>query len=191
MKLGSSGQQPLPPGYPSNLERDVVLLDGRAVHLRPILPSDAAQLRAAIQRADAETLRRRFLGGRPPYRDNEIARLTQVDYTTRMAVVALDAAGTGVGVARYDRGQTTETAEVAVAVDGDWRHVSLATCLLRVLAEHAATVGIRRFHAEFFSDNIDVLELLEESGLPVQQDRSEAGVQSADVTLSRSPWRRG
>ena len=184
---GSRAAAPI--GYPADLERDVVLLDGRTVHLRPILPSDATQLRAAIQHADAETLRRRFLGGRPPYRDEDIARLTQLDYSNRMAVVALAADGTGVGVARYDRDEATATAEIAVAVDSAWRHVSLATCLLRSLAEHAARVGIRRFHAEFFADNLDVLDLLAESGLPVSEDLPQDGVLTADVTLAKGPAR--
>lgn len=189
--------EPLPPGYPAALEREVELLDGRRVHLRPILPSDAPQLRDAIARADPETLRRRFLGARPPVKDSDIARLTQVDYRDRMAVVALDEDGQGVGIARYDAAESLDpdepgrTAEIAVAVDPAWRHVSLATCLLRALAERAATVGIRHFHAEFFADNLDVVELLAESGLEVERQPTEVGVQTADITLpSGRPLRR-
>jgi hypothetical protein len=53
-------------GYPVELEEDVVLDDGRQVHVRPIRPDDLEDLVAAIQHADADTLRRRFLGGGAP-----------------------------------------------------------------------------------------------------------------------------
>ena len=55
-----------PPGFPSWLSRDVVLLDGRSVFVRPVLPTDVAELRRVVADADVETVRSRFLGGRPP-----------------------------------------------------------------------------------------------------------------------------
>ena len=55
----------LPPGYPEKYQQEEVLQDGRRVFIRPILPGDAAELAEAIKTADAETLRRRFLGGPP------------------------------------------------------------------------------------------------------------------------------
>jgi len=55
----------VPPGYPRAYERELTLSDGRRVFIRPIVPSDAPQLASAIQAADPETLRRRFLGGPP------------------------------------------------------------------------------------------------------------------------------
>ena len=96
--------------------------------------------------------------------------------------------GAGWASPRYDAAEAAEddahrTAEIAVAVDPAWRHVSLATCLLRVLAEHAAKVGIRQFHAEFMADNLDVVDLLAESGLAVSDQPAEAGARTADITL--------
>jgi RimJ/RimL family protein N-acetyltransferase len=163
-----------------------VLLDGRTVHLRPILPSDENELRAAIERADPETLRRRFLGARPPTDDAHLSWLTELDYRDRMAVVAFDDTGRGVGIARYERLGTSDEAEIAVVVDRGWRHVSLATCQLRVLAEHAARHGIRRFQAEYFADNVDVLALLAESGLSTTTLDRSGGVESASVALPGS-----
>jgi hypothetical protein len=55
----------LPPGYPTEYQREEVLRDGRWVFVRPILPGDAPELAEVIKTADAETLRRRFLGGPP------------------------------------------------------------------------------------------------------------------------------
>jgi hypothetical protein len=55
----------LPPGYPQEYRRLVTLNDRRSVLIRPVLPSDAPGLAESIESADADTIRRRFLGGRP------------------------------------------------------------------------------------------------------------------------------
>jgi hypothetical protein len=49
----------VPPGYPLAYERELLLGDGRRAAIRPIVPSDAPALAAAIRSADAETSRRR------------------------------------------------------------------------------------------------------------------------------------
>lgn len=171
------------PGYPAWLVRDVALQDGREVHLRPILPSDAAELRRAVEHTDPETLRRRFLGARPPRTDQQFEHLVCVDYHRRLAVAALGADGQGVGIARYEAVGDTDTAEVAVTVDRAWRHVGLATVLVQLLAAAAMKNGIRRFTAEFFADNLDVADLLADAGAPYQRSDSPAGVSAAEVEL--------
>ena len=40
----------LPPGYPTEYQREEVLRDGRQVFIRPILPGDAPELAEAIKR---------------------------------------------------------------------------------------------------------------------------------------------
>ena len=55
----------LPPGYPQEYQRLVTLRDGRSVLIRPIQPGDAPALAEAIESSDADTIRRRFLGGHP------------------------------------------------------------------------------------------------------------------------------
>lgn len=168
-----------PRGYPKELETDLTLADGRTVAIRPILPSDADQLREAIAHADPETLRARFLGGKPPTDDATIQHLVCVDYVHRLALVALDRDGTGVAVARYEGREGSDVAEVAVAVDPAWRHVGLATDLLHLLGVAAHARGIRAFTATFFADNRDVRDIIRESGLP--QQRVDGGGAMEDV----------
>jgi acetyltransferase len=162
-------------------------MDGRTVLVRPILPEDEAELRRAVAGADPETLRRRFLGGRPPQTDADFAHLVQVDYRSRLAVVALGPDGQGVGLARYETlpgdGEPGTAAEVAVAVDPAWRHVGLATVLLRALAEGAQRAGIRRFQAEFFADNVDISDLLAEAGVHYVREQDATGVVTVAVLL--------
>lgn len=155
-----------PRGYPRELETDVTLDDGRVVHVRPIVPSDADQLRIRIETADPETLRARFLGGRPPTDAATIDHLVRVDYVHRLALVAIGPDGVGVGIARYEGTPDSDSAEVAVVVDPEWRHVRLATNLLVLLGTAAVARGIHTFTATFFPDNLDVRSLLRDFGVP-------------------------
>lgn len=136
-----------------------------------------------MEQTDPETLRMRFLGGRPPRSDQEFQRLVCLDYDRRLAVAAFDAEGRGVGIARYEALGDTDTAEVAVVVDPAWRHVGLATTLVRLLAAGAVRNGIHSFTAEFFADNLDVTDLFAETGVPYQSSQDAAGVTAADITL--------
>ena len=181
-RLGAE-PDPVPEGYPRELEHRLRLLDGRRVFLRPILPTDAAELERAVAAADPETLRRRFLGGRPPHTPDEFEHLVRVDYRRRSAIVAVAEDGHGVGIARYEALGDTDTAEVAVAVDPDWRHVGLATALLRQLAVGAVANGIHRFEAEFFADNLDVTDLLQEAPAPHHNLAEGAGVVTVELSL--------
>lgn len=176
-----------PRGYPSGLSQDVTLLDGRHALLRPIRPDDGLALRRAVAHSDPTTLRRRFLGGRPPRSDQEFERLVCVDYNRRMAVVALGPDGPGVGIARYEALGDTDTAEVAVAVDPAWRHVGLATALVQLLAAAAVGNGLRHFTAEFFADNRDVTDIIAEAGAPYVVTDDSAGVIAAEIELPADP----
>lgn len=174
---------PVPEGYPRSLEHRLRLLDGRRVFVRPILPTDAEELQRAVEHADPETLRRRFLGGSPPHSPEEFRHLVCVDYRRRLAVVALAEDSHGVGIARYEALGDTDTAEIAVAIDPEWRHVGLATALLRQLAIGAIANGIHGFAAEFFADNLDVSDLLDESEQPYRNLAEDAGVVSVELVL--------
>ena len=170
-----------PPGYPRFYERETALADGRVAYLRPILPRDVDALREAVAEADAETLRHRFLGGRPPVTDEEFRRLACVDYDRRFAIVALSPSRRGIGIARYEA-TGGSSAEVAVAVDPGWRRVGLATALLRLLGEAALEHGIDRFTVEFLVDNVDVASILRESHLPVVVHQGD-GAAEAEVDI--------
>lgn len=172
-----------PEGYDSGYEREVTLADGRVAHLRPVVPTDIDELRRAVAEADQETIRRRFLGGRPPDTDEAFERLVTVDYDRRFAVVALSDSHRGIGIARYEALPGQDAADVAVAVDPGWRRVGLATALLRLLGEAALDHDVYRFTADFLTENADVAAILEASGLPIDHSEQQ-GVVEAEVDLS-------
>jgi GNAT superfamily N-acetyltransferase len=164
-----------PAGYPHEEERALVLADGRLVRIRPVLPTDVGALQRAIEQADAETLRRRFLGGGAPRSERELRRLVEVDYHRRFALAAFDEQGEGVGIARYEGERTWPVVDVAVAVDRSWRGAGLGTELVRQVVLRAARQGATAVSADFYGDNLRVQQLLSDAGLP-EERRIDHGV---------------
>lgn len=177
----------VPAGYPRDFERSLRLDDGRQVHIRPIIPADRAQLAAAVLGADAETLRRRFLGGAPAVTDALLTHLTTLDYRRRFALVAADAStGQGVAIARYEETRIHGTAEVAVVVDPGWRRVGLATALIELLAHAGFERGIQAFCATYLAENRPIATLVAHAhgSLTIRQGIAEAAVNLAQMTAS-------
>lgn len=151
----------LPAGYPEEYRQVVTLRDGRSVLIRPIQPSDAPALAEAIRSADADTIRLRYLGGRPQVTPGLLNFLTNVDYTSRFALVAVEPASQrGIAIARYEPSGQDGTADVAIAVSSGWRDAGLATELLRLLAQAASERGIRTFTGSYLAENRPVTALI-------------------------------
>lgn len=136
------------------------LADGRQVFVRQVRPTDIDELRRAIRDADPDTIRQRFLGGRPPQTDAELRRLVELDHRTREAMAAFTAEGRGVGIARYELLPGGTCADVAVAVDPEWRRVGLARTLLTRLLTSALNNGISTIHVDYAATNQDVRDLI-------------------------------
>ena len=182
----ASGHASLPPGYPAQYRQELVLRDGRRVLIRPILPSDAPELADAIKTADADTLRRRFLGGPPRITPQLLAHLTVVDYVRRFALVALDTAtGRGVAIARYEPAGEG-VAEIAVAVRPAWRRAGLATVLILLLAKAATERGIHTFSATYLAGNQPIAALVQDAG-DLGTQVIEQGFAEFSLALDRQP----
>jgi GNAT superfamily N-acetyltransferase len=179
----------LPPGYPKEYQQEEVLRDGRRVFIRPILPVDAAELAEAIKTADAETLRRRFLGGPPEVTPRLMAHLTVVDYVRRFALVAIDAASErGVAVARYEPAGDG-VAEIAVAVRPEWRRAGLGRLLIMLLAQAAAERGVHTFSASYLAGNRPVAALVEDAG-GLGRQVIKQGIAEVSLALDHRPAHR-
>ena len=174
-----------PPNYPLAYERELRLTDGRRVAIRPIVPSDAPDLAAAIRSADAETLYGRFLGGPPRITPDLLTRLTKLDYLRRFALVAADATcAQGIAIARYEH-LDDGVAEIAVAVDPAWRRVGLATAMVEILAQAALERHIHSFSASYLADNRPVAALLSLSDLTRPRVLGH-GLAESEVELDRA-----
>src|SRR3954454_10348062 len=137
----------------------------RVTTIRPIDPADAPLVRTFHGELSDRSRRLRFLvPTAAEISDEGLDYLTDVDYQTHEAVVALDGERM-VGVARYVRtpGQR-ESAEVAVVVVDDRQNEGIGTALLDDLTERARQNGTTRYTALVSRDNDVVLGAIERAG---------------------------
>ena len=168
--LGDVAAAPPPADYPHDLVEVAYLDDGTELLFRPILPDDGERLERLFWRLSPESRYLRFFTPVPRPDPRMIARLVEVDYTDRLALVAL-AGDEIVGVARYDRlaavappGLRVDPAEAeaAVVVEDAWQGRGIATRLLWRLSAAARQRGVTTFTAEVLSSNRQMLGLLQE-----------------------------
>lgn len=157
------------PAYPDSWDTDVVLSDGTTVQIRPIKPSDADGLRRFHARQSPESIYFRYFSPRPELTDRDVNHFTHVDHDSRVAFVAVSE-GELIAVARYERYQGSDVAEVAFFVDDDNHGRGLATVLLEYLVAAGRERGIRRFTATTLPNNSKMLAVFSGAGFDVKSN---------------------
>jgi acetyltransferase len=155
--------------YPKELERTIVLANGRAFVLRPIRPEDAPALRKMVEeRTTPEDRRLRFFASFRTLAPELCARLTQIDYDREMALVAVEpGAPPGeafCGVVRLAADPDRESAEYAILVRSDLKGQGLGTALMQALIDHARAQGIGELFGVVLQENRSMLDLAERLG---------------------------
>ncbi|MEX1208321.1 MAG: hypothetical protein WEE36_06890 [Acidimicrobiia bacterium] len=165
-------------------EHIVALHDGSSVLIRPIRADDKDALTRGLARLSSESRYRRFLRPVTSLNARELKYLTEVDYTSHFAWVAVnpDDPSDGWGVARYVRDpKDPEVAEAAVAVVDDQQHRGIGAYLLQFLSASAIANGIHTFRGWVLGDNVEILRPLERIGASRKPDH---GVLKIEVELS-------
>ena len=153
--------------YPIEWEADVVLSNGRPVHLRPIVPQDASRLQDFHQSLSPETIYFRFFTSKPELSARELERFSNVDHRDRVAFVAL-VSDEIVGVGRYDRINETD-AEIAFNIRDEYQGRGLGSVFLEHLAAAGRDRGITRFVAEVLPENRRMINTFKEAGYTIAQ----------------------
>ena len=151
---------------PSKWERDARIGDGQVVHVRPILPDDAAMLVKFHASLSPQSVYLRFFNFHPELSSREVERFTHVDYAARLALIVL-AEDRLVAVGRYDRVEGTDEAEVAFVVEDSYQNLGIGTLLADELARAARVQGIGVFVADTLTENAPMLEMFAKTGFPV------------------------
>lgn len=151
----------------------LTLKDGTQVIMRPIRPDDAEDLQTAFQRLSMESIYLRFLSFKKELPKEEARYLASVDYTSRMAFVAICKENNRdivVGVARYAVLENVhpEIAESAVVVEDEYQGRGLGKLLLWRLVNYARARGIHYLRGNLQIGNDRMLDLVRRSGLPHQ-----------------------
>ena len=174
--------------YPRHLVEDWQLRDGTPVRIRPIRADDLAMHTAFVAGLSNETGYRRMLSPRKIQPD-ELWRMTHIDYDRELALIAtteVDGAEQQMGVVRYVRGdtaQTARTAEFAIVIADAWQHHGLAEKLLRKLIAAAAEAGVTQLADITLFDNLAMLSLARKLGFKLQRDPGDPNVTRLRLAL--------
>jgi RimJ/RimL family protein N-acetyltransferase len=161
----------------------LTLLDGTPVLVRPIVPEDKPLLVAGLRQLSARTVYRRFMSPKTRFTDAELRYLTEVDGHDHIALVAVTADNTLVGVARCVR-VSGDTADMAIVIGDPWQGQGLGRQLSRLLAMAAAAHGIKRFAGTLLADNRPALRIMKGVGNGFEHDELSHGVREVVTRLA-------
>jgi acetyltransferase len=164
--------------YPTELESELELRDGRTVQVRPIRPEDAALELAFFNGLSERSRYHRFMQHLPQLSPRMLARFTQLDYDRELALVALSD-GRFVAVGRYAPNPDGRSAEFALTVADDWQGKGLGRALLARLCDAARAAGYEALYGHILADNRDMLDLARRLGFV------EAGQGAGESTVVR------
>jgi RimJ/RimL family protein N-acetyltransferase len=176
--------------YPEELSRTVTATDGTPVFVRAIRPDDAERLIAFYDRLSEHTAYQRFFTVMKRLPPDWARMLANVDYVTRLALVAEVATQSGlelIAVARYEPTSRADTVEVAFVVQDGWQNKGLGTLLFRSLLAAAQARGFRRFSAYVLATNRRMLDLISRFANVVERKLDQGVVEATFTDASRSP----
>ncbi len=144
--------------YPAELEGEMRLPDGRAVHVRPIRPEDAVLERRFFDGLSERSRYHRFMQHLPELSPRMLARFTQLDYDRELALVAMWK-GEFIAVGRYAPNPDGRTAEFALTVADAWQGKGVGRGLLARLCDTARAAGYEALYGYVLAGNRDMLDL--------------------------------
>ncbi len=152
------------------MDQTRVLADGSRLLVRPILPSDAGELRRGFHSLSQSSRYQRFLGQLAELTPSMLSYLTNVDGHDHVALVALrldteEREHELVAVARLIRTEPGgRTAEVAITVADAWQGRGLGKCIMHELLEVPLSPPVTQLLAHALPSNVAVRALLRSHG---------------------------
>ncbi len=147
--------------------------DGRPFTIRAQKPEDVADVLAAVARTSPQSLYRRFFGPKRHFSEAEIAYFMNADFVNHvclLAVVEEDGRPAIIGGVRY-LVQEPGKAEISFAIIDEYQKKGIGTALMQHVAAIAREAGLKEFTAEVMPDNVPMLKVFQESGLPIDLRR--------------------
>lgn len=165
-------------------ESDVVLRNGKTLHVRPVRAADRDGLLDLFRHLSADSLHFRFFDVRKPEAALE-ATPYAIDYHDEFGLVG-ELGGKIESVVHYFRSRKDpERAEVAFTVSDRLQGCGVGTRLLERLAEVARERGITTFVAEVLEDNRKMMDVFLDSGFTVTR-KSDEGAVRVVLSLERT-----
>lgn len=178
--------------YAAGSRVSAVLRDGTPVCLRAIRPDDKERLRIAFGRLSPRSVYQRFFHPINDLTPDALRHLTEIDFRDHVGLVLTvgeDADERLIAIGRFVRVASARTcAELAVTVADEYQQRGAGTLLLGHLIGVARSVGVRELVAHVLDDNREMIEVLENSKLPLRQ-RFEDGIRRVVLSLDAEACR--
>ena len=171
--------------YPIQYIEPVKLSDGNIIQLRPIHPADGQKALSFKDKLSTDSLYNRFLGQAPKITEKLVKRMTILDYSQEMAIVAEAPKQDTkekeiVAVARLAKVQEYE-AEFAIIITDAWQGKGLGLIMTNHMIDIAKDMGFQKVSAWFFSHNSKMADIFIEKGFVIKQ--LEQGMDYAELLL--------
>lgn len=167
-------------------ESGITLRDGRTVHLRPMRPSDEAEILQAFERMSEQARYMRFMR---VVREPNIDRLRKVLgslpesgiglVATVAAADGYDIVGSAVAILDGEPG----SCEFAINVAGAFGGSGLATAVMQQLIAAARGRGLQVMEGFVLADNESMLRLAKKLGFTIERDVDDPSVRIVRRTL--------
>jgi acetyltransferase len=172
--------------YPTYLVSEWQLADGTDITIRPIRPEDAQLVKQFVHNLSDETKYFRFMNSVQELTEEMLSRLTQIDYSRELALVAvteLHAQEVQLGVVRYAINPDGKTCEFALVVADNITGKGLGQKLMLSLMEAARSKGLEIIEGEVLSHNHNMLKLMTRLGFSIRNSTEDAGIMKVSKAL--------
>jgi len=165
--------------YPKELEKEIILKNGKNALLRPIKPEDEESHRDFDLSLDKEDRYKRFFGELPQFSHEQLAKMTQIDYDREMAfIVTQKIAGKAhtLGVSRVLMDPDNLEAEFAIVIRSDQKGLGLGRILLQSAIDHCKHQGVGLVTGITLPENTGMIELARKLDFKIARDFEEGTV---------------
>ena len=172
--------------YPTHLVSEWQLADGTDITIRPIRPEDAQLVKQFVHDLSEETKYFRFMNSVHELTEEMLSRLTQLDYSRELALIAVTQdheKEIQLGVARYAINPDGKTCEFALVVADNITGKGLGQKLMVSLMEAARSKGLEVIEGEVLSHNHNMLKLMSRLGFTARHSADDVGIMKVNKSL--------
>ncbi len=172
--------------YPTHLVTEWQMADGTDITIRPIRPEDAVLVKKFVHDLSEESKYFRFMNSVQELTEDMLARLTQLDYSREMALVAVvEEHGQEIelGVARYAINPDGETCEFALVIADNVAGKGLGQKLMISLMDAARSKGLSTIEGEVLNNNHRMLKLMARLGFTAKTSDEDPAVMKVSKPL--------
>jgi len=163
--------------YPIELETSWQLPDGTNLAIRPIRPEDATFEQQFVKNLSSESKYFRFMQSLEQLTPLMLARFTQIDYDSEMALIAVVKEDTDdsriIGVVRYVSNPDRHSCEFALLVSDEYQRKGIGRHLMQRLITVAHDRGIDVMEGEVLSTNSKMLKLMQRMNFLIVHDEED------------------